>query len=262
VDLLRRIGELKRAGHSPSDIRRAPQKDIEQARETTAGLAVSEGERIRGAIIDLATEEFMTKGYRAPRVMDIIQKLEMNPHIFYRHFPSKLELLVECFKAATPPPGPRVDRTGPWATLELTCCMVWLWTRAGANSARCSRSPMRSEGIEPRTFEDFVDAWGKITENVVRDFVNSRGTESSPSGVHDELLAYGLLGAYRYATVRASWDEKYESADLLRAHLFVFLCLLAGIAGEIDTYCRVARYEELIRELTAGKPALPTALEI
>jgi AcrR family transcriptional regulator len=194
--------------------------------------------------------------------MEIIQKLEINPHIFYRHFPSKLELLVECFRVATPPPGPHTSGEGACTDLgEHVLHGLVLDSRWGQLSAILSVA-MRSEGQRQPAMHQFSDAWQQIIDNVVRDFESVRGAESEPPPISDELLAYSLLGAHRYASVRATWDEDFRSADLLRAHLFVFLSLIAAISGEVDIYSRVARYEDLIQRLTAGKAELPPALEI
>ena len=44
-----------------------------------------------------ATEEFATKGYERTHAATIIRKSGVTPQVFYSHFPSKLQLLVESF---------------------------------------------------------------------------------------------------------------------------------------------------------------------
>jgi hypothetical protein len=54
--------------------------------------------------------------------------------------------------------------------------------------------------------------------------------------------------------MRASWDDKFKAADLLRAHLFVFFAVMAAVGGEVDIRSRVAGYEPLIQAGTQGPP--------
>jgi len=163
---------------------------------------------------------------------------------------------------ATPPPGPRLNVDNePIDFGEHVLHGLTLESNWGVLSAILSVA-MRSEDHEASTGEHFAEAWDSIMLNVVRDFVNVRPAGSAPPPISDELLAYSLLGAYRFARMRVTWDEKYEVSDVMRAHLFVFLALIAGISGEVDIYSRVARYEEKIKELASGKRVLPPALEI
>ncbi len=260
--LLLKIAELKRGGSSLAEIKRAMENDVAKVRDNGDDLAAKESDRVRGDIIRVATEQFVTKGYKGTRVMEIIQELGLNPHIFYRHFPSKLDLLVECFKTATPPPGPRVSADNVPVDLgEHVLRGLVLQSDWGTLSAMLSVA-IRSEDHEASTAEHFAQAWDSIMRNVVRDFESVRPSGAGEPPISDELLAYSLLGAYRFARSRTTWDEKYESADLLRAHLFVFLALIAAISGEVDIYSKVARYEKAIQELVAGARTLPVPLEI
>lgn len=262
VALLHKINELKREGYSLPDIRQAIEKDLARTRENEPDLAVLEDARMRSAIVSTASEEFARNGYRGTHVMAIIQKLGINPHIFYRHFPSKLELLLECFQAATPLPigakeareaephdfGERVAR-GLAGNTD--------WHRLGAALRQAIRS---EEPLERETSRRLADVWDAIIVNILRDFEEVRQPGSPPAPVREELLAYSLIGAHRAASERASWDDEYKAADLLRAHLFVFLAVMAALGGEVDVHARVAAYEPLVQELTVGKRDLPPAL--
>ena len=261
--LLRKIGELKRGGRSLSDIKLTLEKELVEAGENDVDLAGEENARMRTAILGVATEEFVTKGYKGTHVLAIIQKLGINPHIFYRHFPSKLDLLVECFKSATPMPPAGVD-AGEMADRDPVENVLrgltgdWPWHQLSAVLS----TAIRSEGLQdPAAQRRLAETWDAIIVNPVRDLESVRGPQSEPPPVLDALLAYSLIGAHRTASMRASWDEKFNNADLLRAHLFVFLALLAAVRGEVDIYSRVARYEHLIEELTE-KHELAPALEV
>ena len=263
VRLLRKIGELKRAGHSLADIKRTLEKELAESGESDVDLAGEETARMRAAILSVATEEFVTKGYKGTHVLAIIQRLGINPHIFYHHFPSKLELLVECFKSATPLPvadahPEEVEARDPVENVlrGLTGDLPWHQLSSVLSVA------IRSEGLQDKQAQRrLAETWDAIIVNIVRDFDTVRPSRSELPTVLDDLLAYSLIGAHRTTSMRASWDEKFKSADLLRAHLFVFLAVLAAVSGEVDIYSRVARYEPLIQELTEKRELAP-ALEI
>ncbi|OFW57705.1 MAG: hypothetical protein A2133_08700 [Actinobacteria bacterium RBG_16_64_13] len=264
VDLLRKIGELKRGGRSLVEIKRALEKDLARGRESELDLATLESARVRAAIIEVATEQFASKGYKGTHVLSIIQKLGINPHIFYRHFPSKLELLAECFKSSTPLPIVAADRQrlpshDPGENVLRGLTNDYPWHRLSAVLS----GAIRSEGLQDRPAQyRLAETWDAIIVNILEDFQSVRAAGSPAPPVSDELIAYSLIGAHRSASIRASWDDKFKGPDLLKAHLFVFFALLAAVSGEVDIYSRVARYEGLIEELTAGKPDLPPALEI
>lgn len=262
VTLLRRIGELKRAGHSLADIKPALDDELARVRESKLDLAELEEARIRGAIIGVASEEFATNGYKGTHVLAIIQKLGINPHIFYRHFPSKLELLFECFKAATPLSIDVLEqgRVEPHDLGENVLRGLASDTRWHYLSGALSEA-IRSEGPHDReTTRRLAEVWDAIIVNILRDFESVRKPGSEPSPISDELLAYSLIGAHRNASLRASWDDRFKAADLLRAHLFIFLAVIAAVSGEVDVLSRVTRYESLVDELTAALPNLPPAI--
>jgi len=262
VSLLRKIGELKRDDYTLPEIKRALDDELARTRESEVDLAALEDARVRSGILDVASEEFAAKGYKGTHVMAIIQRLGINPHIFYRHFPSKLELLLECFKAATPLPiGPvdlQAEEPHDFGERVLRGLVGdSRWHKLGATLAGAIRSETPQDG---ETMQRLAEVWDAIIINILRDFERVRKPGSSPSPVPDELLAYSLIGAHRNARLRASWDDKFQVADLLRAHLFVFLAVLAAVGGEVDIRSRVAGYEGLIRELTTDVTGLPPAL--
>jgi DNA-binding transcriptional MerR regulator len=263
VALLQRIGELKRDGQSLPDIKKALEKDIARAEESETDLAGLEDARVRTAILEVATEEFAAHGYRETHVMAIIQRLGINPHIFYYHFPSKLDLLVECFKMATPLPiGQEIPASleelelGEKALRGLTEHTQWHQLSAALQQA------VRADGVDdPETARRLAEVWDALITNIVRDFEEARAPDAPDEPrISNELLAYAMIGAHRTPRVRASWDERFSSAELLRAHLFVVLAVMAAAAGEVDIRSRVASYEDRIQELAAQMPVLPPAL--
>lgn len=263
VAMLREIARLKDEGRPLAEIKKALEEELSRAQENGADLAALEAARVRAAIIDTASEEFVAAGYRGTHVMTIIEKLGINPHIFYRHFPSKFELLLECFKAAVPLPLDQQtweerDETrdlGEDVLRGLTTDGPWLHLSGALAEA------IRTDGPkDPETRRHLAEVWDAIIVNPLRSFAQVRKGSRSSSPVSEELLVYSLYGAHRTASLRASWDDKYSSEDLLRAHLFVFFALIAAISGETDVDARVAQYEGRIRELAAKSARLPPPL--
>ena len=253
VEILRRIGELKREGRSLPEIKKALTERVTQARNNGVDLAAQETERVHDAIIQTAIEEFMARGYKQTHVSTIIQRLGINPQLFYSHFPSKLQLLAECFttfierSAGSLEPGMAAYADLPERMLRRVGA-----DRRGHELGAMLAAAIRSEG-SPDELDHYrlVKALEVIMSRVAGDIAKVRPPDAPPPRVSDEMLAYGLLGADNYQRLRASWGDDVSAADFLRAHLFIFLAILAAVSGEIDIYGRLAAYEDLIQEVTA-----------
>jgi DNA-binding transcriptional MerR regulator len=262
VDLLWKIGELKHRDYSLPEIKKALSQELEQARETEVDLEQLEIERMRSAIIEAASEEFEANGYKGTHVMAIIQKMDINPHIFYRYFPSKLDLLLECFKAATPLPlagtaQDMVDNSeiGENVVRGLTSDSRWVHLSGALTEA------VRAEGsLSPDIAHRLAQAWDAIIINVLRDFERARRADAPPLPVPQELLAYSMFGAYRSTTMRASWDERFTAEDLMRTQLFLFFAIIAAVSGEVDLGPRMEKYGSALHEAAAKIQGIPPAL--
>ena len=132
--------------------------------------------RIRAEIIEVASQEFEANGYRGTHVMTIIQKMGINPHIFYRHFPSKFDLLLECFKASAPLPldgAPQdiVDdsEVGENVVRGLSSESRWTHLSGALTEAIRAESP-----LPPETARHVAQVWDAIIINVLRDFERAR----------------------------------------------------------------------------------------
>jgi hypothetical protein len=113
--------------------------------------------------------------------------------------------------------------------------------------------------MDRETSRRLADVWDAIIVNIQRDLRKSDSLALDFAG-QGRTARVQPDRAHRSASPRASWDDEFEAADLLRAHLFVFFALMAAIGGEVDIHARVAAYEPLVQELTAGKRDLPPAL--
>jgi DNA-binding transcriptional MerR regulator len=264
VELLRKVGEHKRDGRSLAEIKIALDEDLTRAEESEVDLAAQESDRIRRTILRVATEEFAANGYERTHVATVIRRSGVTPQVFYSHFPSKLELLVESFHmflswnlayhepklSASPDLGERL-----------------LWRLIADHRANEFGSDVLSrigaEGGNGKTdrLKLAEQAWAGVVRQIVLDFESVRAPGSAPPAVSFELLSYSLLGAHHNASMRASWDEQFSRADLLRVHLWLWLAVLAAMSGEVDIDSRIARYEDLIQEVAAREPETPPAVE-
>jgi AcrR family transcriptional regulator len=263
VDLVRSIAELKREGRSLADIKLVLNDRVARARDNLADLAAQESERVHVAIIHAATEEFVAKGYGQTHVATIIRQLGINPQLFYSHFPSKLDLLVECFKTyignTVAAVEPEVEAYSDPAERAMRRLAADHWVHdLGAMLAAAIRSEGRSDELEDFRLAGALDA---MMGRIAMDIGSVRAPGSPAPAVPDELLAYAMLGAHRFQRMRASWGGGYGPADFLRSHLLVYLALLAAVSGEVDIYSRLAQYEDLIQELSARMPDLPPTFD-
>jgi DNA-binding transcriptional MerR regulator len=259
VKLLRRIVKMKQAGRSLPEIRTALAKELAKARENSVDLAGRESERIRSAILRVATQEFMTKGYKRTHVASIIRKLGITPQVFYSQFPSKRKLLVESFNTFIKWNlaffEPKLMKSA-----DLGERLLWrVFAHAKANEFGSEvMSLVRSgETGEADLAQSVERAWEGVIRLIVDDFESVRPAGAAPPPVSFELLAYSMIGALHNTVFRASWDDKHDRADILRLHLWTWLALLAAISGEVDIDSRLARYEELVQEMAAREPQAP-----
>jgi DNA-binding transcriptional MerR regulator len=261
VRLLNRITELKQAGRSLAEIKSALRDDVAKLRDVDVDLAGLENERIRRRILRVATEEFVAKGYRRTLVAGIIRKAGVTSQVFYSHFPSKGDLLAESFKTFIQWNlafvEPRV-----MASADLGERLIWR-VLADVRANQLGSEVLSLVHSEPSDGADLArlteQAWGEVVDHVVADFESVRGSDSPPA-ISLELLAYSMIGALHNAVLRASWDDTYSREDLMAAHLWIWLAVIAGLSGETDIDSRLARYRDLIKEVAAREPDSPPAL--
>jgi AcrR family transcriptional regulator len=225
-------------------------------------LAQLESDRVRSAIIEAASQEFESRGYKGTHVMAIIEKMGINPHIFYRHFPSKFDLLLECFKASAPLPleGEAQDMVDDNEIGENVVRGISTPGRWHSLSAALTEA-IRTEGpLPPETARHLAQVWDAIIINVLRDFEQVRKPGAPPLPVRPELLAYGMFGAYRSTTLRATWDDKFNAEDLMRAQLFLFFALIAAVGGDVDLQPYMDKFGPTLAEAASKMQGIPPAL--
>ena len=279
VRLLLRIGELKASGHPLAEIRTLLDPDLARARDEATDLAGQEWDRVHGAILRVATGEFAANGYDATRVADVIRRVGVTSQVFYRHFPSKLQLLVESFQTFLRWNMAYVEpRLADDPELDLGERILWrLFAHYRADAfasevlSQLRMERTQSEAEKRRLAEQ---AWEGLIPYVREEFERLLVARAAPAGAGDgpqtvaatpaiplDLLANSILGAHFSATSRAAWDEDVSRADVLRTHLWLWLAVAAALSGEVDVDGRLARYEPLLRELADREPETPPALE-
>ncbi|MBN1460631.1 MAG: TetR family transcriptional regulator [Armatimonadetes bacterium] len=265
VQLLRRIAELKVRGWSVAEIKDELEHVIEHANQSDVDLASREYERIHHAILRAGIEEFVSRGYDHAHLATIIRNAGITPYLFYAHFPSKARLLVECFDAFVirneTLVGPRVDGTADPGERLLYRLTGNLRARALAADAQMvvRLEESRKEGDLRKPVEE---AWQKIIRPVARELAALRPAASSVPTVPDELVVLGLSGAFDATYMRSIWDDTYGQADLLSAHLWLFLAVQAAVSGEIEMDGRMARYDGLIQEVATHNAQIPPSFDV
>lgn len=273
VKILEQIGALKAKGLALAEIRRELQESLDCANNNGVDLAAHEYERTHQAILRIATQEFMSKGYQGVHVAAVMRKAGVTAHVFYAHFPSKRRLLIECFSTLIR--WNVADRAPDLAKLsdfgERLLCNLVGDLRVQELGAEVL-SVVQSEGTQ--TSSDLhgpvEQAYRLIVGPLCEDLEAMRapkssvhaspGQASSDPKVPDELVAYSLLGAMDGTQMRASWDDRYTRADVIRTHLWVYLAIWAAMSGEVDIGARLARYEELVQSLASREldgPVVP-----
>jgi AcrR family transcriptional regulator len=264
VELLRKVQQLKRDGRSLTEIKVALDEDLIRAQESGIDLAARENDRIHRTILRVATEEFASKGYEQTHVATIIRRSGVTPQVFYSHFPSKLQLLVESFHTFLSWNLAYVE-SKLLASSDSGERLLWrLIADHRANEFGSDvLSRISSEGGNGKTdrLKLAEQAWAGVVRQIVLDFESVRAPGSAPPAISLELLSYSLLGAHHNASMRASWDEQFSRADLLRVHLWLWLAVMAAMSGEVDIDSRIVRYEDLIQEVAARDPETPPAVE-
>jgi DNA-binding transcriptional MerR regulator len=264
VRLTKRIAELKKAGRSLAEIKLELSAQLASACASNVDVAGQERERIHRAILRVATEMFVTKGYKDTHVAAIVRELGITSQVFYSHFPTKLQLFVESFQtfltwdlALVESKLEGLHDLGErllWRLHASTHC-----NRIGSEvMALVSTETSLSEAEKHRLSDQ---AWEGVIARIKHDLEEARAPGSPPPPVSLDLLCYSLIGANQSASIRASWDDRFTKADPIRTHLWLWLAVAAALSGEVDIDSRIARYEDLIADVVAREPEIPPAIE-
>jgi len=266
VQILREIGELKRAGRSIAEIEAELQHRVDQANEVTVDLVAQERERMHNRILALAAREFSTKGYMKTHVTSIMRQLGITATVFYSHFPSKRKLLAECVSAL-------MRWSLAYADEKMAACddpaerllwdvfsHSWVFELGTTGTALVRVEGIKEDAELRKSLEQNLAA---TVAGIMKQLPERpQLADVSRRSVPDELIAQSLFGAYEQTVTRLPSDKKYSREELLRAHLWLFLAVQAALSGEIDIDSRLARYEGLISQLGTKMPPLPPEFQL
>ena len=262
VGLLDEIRRLKLDGLNIKAIREQLQPRVRSASQNGEDLVARQGEETRRAILRTAAREFARNGYRQTRIADIIAELGITPQVLYSHFPTKRDLFAAsyraCLEASMSVIEPRlVDEPDPAARL--------VWRMLGDYGLRALNPDLlyltRDAAYDdPETTRELRKAHEHILGNQERDLVSFRPGPDDPP-LSDELMSYGLFGAFQSMRMRASWDQGFSRSDVMWNNVALFLAVLALYDGTLDVVGLKRRYADLIDEVAAMQPPVIPGFE-
>jgi AcrR family transcriptional regulator/predicted DNA-binding transcriptional regulator AlpA len=262
VQILKEIARLKAEGQPLQTIKERLAPQLESARSLEVDLVAEQAVQTRQSILVAAARLFARKGYKRTRVADIIKEVGVTPPVFYSHFTSKQELFVESFEVFV-----------GWMRGFLETQLVAEPDPAARDLARVhgyfgvqALSPdlmslVRSEALqEDGDMRKAVErSYKTMTESTQADLTRLREESRTALPAADELVAFGLLGGVENIVMRASWDGRYSTRDVLWTTLCVFLAVEALYAGRLDLGRDLERYSGLVERLAETAPPVPPA---
>jgi AcrR family transcriptional regulator len=261
LELLREIARLKGEGRSLQQIKTELAAHIQAAEQSDEDLVARQGAETREAILEAATRQFARRGYKRTRIADIIREVGITAPVLYGHFASKRQLFAQCIgvftRWNTAMVEPAAEAEPDPTVREMRRVNGFFNVQAlSPDYFSLARSEALHEGGD--TMKGIRRFYETVAAGPLRDLAKLRATHGTSPPITDELMMYGLLGALESLTMRASFDDTYSRLDILRAHLFIYLCLQAAFTGKLDLAAEMRPYERLLRDMAEyGPPALP-----
>ena len=260
--LLQEITALKEEGLSIKQIKRRLAPHIQQAGATEVDLATEQLQQRREAILHEAARQFAEKGYDRTRISDIVQALGIAPQALYDFFPTKHHLFVACYNVYVDWMREQIE---PHAQAETDLASRRAW-RMYANLGIRALSPelqalaqiesLREKGDELRTL--IRDTWRSVLAPMIQDLATVRSQDETPAFLSDELVAFGLVGAFGTMLMRASWDDKYTAKDAMQNMMAIDMAIEAVYEGRLDISQSMAGAAGLVDYLSKlPPPGLP-----
>ncbi len=264
LDLLAEIKRLKAQGLPLGEIRARLAPRLQEVLKPHVDLVAWQNQETRHAILTSAARLFARRGYKRTRVADIIREAGVTPPVFYSHFPSKRDVFVESF-------GVFVS----WMRGFLESRLALEPDAAARDLARVhayfgvqALSPdlmslVRSEALQEDDALRWVaqQSYRDMTEGTLQDLVRMREKAGVMLPAADELLAFGLLGVVENVVMRASWDDRYTTRDVLWTTLCVFLAVQALYTGRLQVETELQHYAALVESLAESPPPMPPSAQ-
>jgi AcrR family transcriptional regulator len=262
VRTLAEVARLKAEGFSLDEIRRRVDEFLGGLPPEEVDLVAEQRAETRSTILETALRYFVRHGFRATRVMDIIQELGMPPLIFYRYFPTKrqlfldtvdmfAELMVEHIEPALAGEEDFVRRemlrAHGFLGIYSTFPDMLTFIKAEAMSHK-----NESEIALRRTYQGLL-------QPAVTDLANLMRRAGRPSTHYAEMTAYALMGVLEGTAMRLSWDRKYSVADYYWVNLQATLAIVDRY-GLQEKRQDGTDYSSFIDELVTAGPPMPPRL--
>jgi AcrR family transcriptional regulator len=262
LELLAEIGQLKDQGLGLKEIKERMAPRVASAKAVEVDLVAEQAEQTRQSILAAAARLFARKGYKRTRVADIIEEVGVTPPVFYSHFASKQDLFVESFGVFVGwmrdfIEGPLADEPDP-AARDLARVQGYLGVQALSPDLM---SLVRSEALHEAG--DMREVAKHSYQDMIRGTLEDLAVLRKQGGVAlpaaDELIAFALLGGLENLVMRASWDDRFSTRDVLWADLCIFLAVKAVYTGRLDLSEELSRYANLVEQLSEMPPPVPPA---
>ena len=258
LELLKDITRLKGEGLSLSEIRERLAERIEEAAENGEDLVARRSEATRESILQAAARRFADKGYEQTRISDICTELGLNAQQIYAHFPSKKHLFIACFEVYVGWMNGEIAE--PIENTEDSAArLAWrVWAGLGLQTlTRDLQAMARVEALHPQSeLRPLVrKAYEAMLTGSAEEIAAEQAGDVNRGLFDDELVAYGFLGVLENMLMRATWDRKYSSADIMRNLLSMFLAVRAVYQGRVDLGPEWESMSELVMKLAKKLPA-------
>jgi len=255
VELLDEIRRLKQDGLDIRAIREYLGPRVHSASQNGEDLVARRGEATRSAILRTAAREFAAKGYRQTRIADILSEVGITPQVLYSYFPTKRDLFAASYRACLDASMSVIE---PRVETETDPAVRLIWRMLGDYSLRALNPDLlylarRTAYDDPETTRELRKAHDHILGNQERDLARLRSGDDDPP-LSDELMSYGLFGAFQTMRMRASWDGRFSRSDVMWNNIALFLAVLSLYDGMIDVDELRRRYADLIDEVASMPP--------
>jgi AcrR family transcriptional regulator len=262
VELLDEVRRLKQAGLDIKAIREQLQHRVHSASQNGEDLVARQGEETRRAILRTAAREFARNGYRQTRIADIIAELGITPQVLYSHFRTKRDLFAASYRACLEASMGVIE---PSLAEETDPASHLVWRMLGDYGMRALNPDLlylaRDAAYDdPETTRELRKAHEHILGNQERDLARVRKGPDDPP-LSDELMSYGLFGAFQTMRMRATWDERFSRSDVMWNNIAMFLAVLALYDGTLDVEGLKRRYADLIDDVAAMRPPVIPGFE-
>ena len=262
VALLDEIRRLKQTGLDIKAIAEQLRHRVRSASQNGEDLVARQGEETRRAILGTAAREFARNGYRQTRIADIIAELGISPQVLYSYYPTKRDLFAASYRARLEASMSVIE---PLIADEEDPAVHLVWRMLGDFNMRAMNPDLlylaRDAAYDdPETTRELRKAHEHILGNQERDLARLRKGPDDPP-LSDELMSYGLFGAFQTMRMRATWDDRFSRSDVMWNNIAMFLAVLALYDGTMDVEGLKQRYADLIDEVAAMQPPVIPGFE-